>query len=61
MELTIKAEPKEIASLVLELQGKPKKTISISGPKAQTPEEMARFAKAIEELLRSEFQKEEKQ
>lgn len=35
---------REIASLVLELQGKPKMTISVSPPKAQTPEERERLA-----------------
>lgn len=56
MELTISGEPKEIASLVLELQGKPKKTISISGHKAHTPEERERLARSIEEMLRAQSQ-----
>ena len=47
---------KEIASLVLELQGRPKKVISVSTPKAQTPEERGRFARGIEEVLRAQSQ-----
>lgn len=48
---------REIASLVLELQGKPKKTtISVSTPKAQTPEERERLARGFEEILLAQSQ-----
>ena len=56
MKLTIKAEPKEIASLVLELQGKPEKVISVSGPGGKTPEDRERLARSIEEILRTQSQ-----
>lgn len=47
---------KEIASLVLDLQGKPEKVISVSVPKAQTPDERGRLARGIDEILRSQIQ-----
>lgn len=47
---------REIASLVLELQGKPKMTISVSPPKAQTPEERERLARGLEEILLAQSQ-----
>lgn len=56
MEVTIKAEPKEVASLVLELQGRPEKVISVSGPKGKTPEERERLVRTIEDLLRPQCQ-----
>lgn len=47
---------KEIASLVLELQGKPEKIISVSAPKSKTPEERERLARAIEGMLLAQSQ-----
>ena len=56
MDITIRADAKEIASLVLELQGKPGKMISVSAPKSKTPEERERLARAIEEMLLAQSQ-----
>ena len=47
---------KEIASLVLELHGKPEKTVSISVPKSKTPEEREHLARALDEMLRAQSQ-----
>ena len=60
MEVIIKAGAKEIASLVLELQGKREKMMSVSAPKAQTPEERERLARSIEEVLLAQSQGGEK-
>lgn len=46
----------EIASLVLELQGKQEKVITISGTKGQTPEERERLARVIKKILLDQSQ-----
>lgn len=56
MDITIRADAKEIASLVLELQGEPEKIISVSAPKSKTPEERERLARAIEGMLLAQSQ-----
>lgn len=55
MDITIRADAKEIASLVLELQGKPGKTISIAAPTITT-EEREILAKNMRAILLEQSQ-----
>lgn len=56
VEARASGSAEEIASLVLELQGKPRKLISVSTPKVQTSEERKSFVRTIEEVLRAQTQ-----
>ena len=56
MDITIRADAKEIASLVLGLQGKQEKVITISGAKDQAPEERDRLARVIKKTLLDQSQ-----
>lgn len=54
MELTIKAGAKEIASLVLELQGGPSREISVMGA-LDTPAEREKISSEINGILLSQY------
>lgn len=55
MQIIINCEPKEIASLVLKLQGKPDPQILVTGRKT-TPEDRRAFVDSIKAAVESQIQ-----